>query len=326
MKILLISNEYTRPGRICNPIIGRIIRSLESNLEVESVNFCPFKNQFRNFYEIRKAAKKVDIIHIQFGGLYSFLIWFCLIGINKPKVLTFHGTDIHAKEIKSTSSNLVKLKIWLSQKASFCSIFMFDKLGFVSDTLYPYIPKWIYNRMSEKFFMEPLGVDYDLFVPEDNESACKKLGIPIDKYVLFSDLSNTKLKRRDIASAIIDELGDGYKLLVMCKVKPELVPTYINATDFIILTSDEEGSPNITREALSLNKMVFSVDVGDVKQQLQGLTNSCIISRNPKEAAYTIRECLAKPYVDNTRETLRNRIDFTSIANDVIRVYKDLLK
>ena len=325
MRILIVSNEYQRPGMVGNPIIQRIIHSLERNKEVERVDFCPFRNDFRSFCDIRKAAKVVDVIHIQFGGLYSFLIWFCLIGINKPKLLTFHGTDIHAKEIKTTKSYLIKLKIWLSQKTSFCSIFMFDKLGFVSDTLYPYIPNWIKNKESSKFFIQPLGVDYELFKPENKEQACRKLGIPVQKYVLFSDLSHTLLKRRDIAAAIIEQLDEGYNLLIMCKVNPELVPTYINATDFVILTSDEEGSPNITREALSLNKRVFSVDVGDVRQQLEGLKNSAIISRDPQKAADTIRKYLAHPYIDNTRERLRERIDFTEIANGILDVYKELL-
>ncbi len=325
MRILIVSNEYQRPGKICNPIIGRIIHSLESVKEVDQVDFCPFKNTIKSFYDIRKAAKKVDVIHIQFGGLYSFLIWFCLVGINKPKLLTFHGTDIHAKEIKTAKSYLVKFKIWLSQKTSFCSIFMFDKLGFVSDTLYPYIPKWIKKKAGDKFFIQPLGVDYCLFQLEDKELACQKLGIPNDKYVLFSDLSHTLLKRRDIASAIIDELGDGYKLLIMCKVKPDLVPAYINASDFLILTSDEEGSPNITREALSLNKRVFSVDVGDVKQQLDGLENSAIIPRDPRKAAELIRLNLTCPYIDNTRVKLKKRLDFIEIAKGIVGVYQDLL-
>lgn len=40
----------------------------------------------------------------------------------------------------------------------------------------------------------------------------------------------------------------------MCGVKPDEVPYYINACEFALLTSDEEGSPNIIREVLSLNK------------------------------------------------------------------------
>ena len=326
MKILLISNEYTKPGRIGNPIIYRIQDALSANIKVDSVVFEPFKNNFKSFCDIRKASKKADVIHIQFGGLYAFLVWFCLIGIRKPKLLTFHGTDIHAREIKTTQSFLVKLKIWLNQKASFCSILMFDELGFVADTLIDYVPKWISHKYSEKLFVQPLGVDYKMFQPLNKAEACKQLGIEEKKYVLFSDKSNTVLKRRDFAEAIIRELGNGYELLVMCGVKPEEVPVYINACDFVILTSDEEGSPNIIREALSLNKQIFSVDVGDVKQQIEGLNNSSIISRELKEATMVISKTLQLPYTDNTREALRYKIDFEMIAGKLVDIYSDLLK
>lgn len=325
MKILLVSNEYTKPGRLGNPIMYRISEALQGCHDVESVEFVPFKNSLKSFYEIRAAAKKTDIIHVQFGGIYAFLVWFCMIGIKKPKLLTFHGTDIHAKEIKTVKSYLVKLKIWLNQKASFCSIFMYDKLGFVANTLLNYIPKWITLHCKDKMFIQPLGVDYAMFTPMCKADACKLLNIEKKKYVLFSDKSNTTLKRRDIAEAIIKEIGLEYKMLIMSGVTPKQVPLYVNASDFILLTSDEEGSPNITREALSLNKRVFSVDVGDVKQQINGLKNSSIISRDPKEAATLIKQKLLEENIENTRELLREKLDFKQIANTMVDIYIDLL-
>ena len=60
---------------------------------------------------------------------------------------------------------------------------------------------------------------------------------------------------------------DGYNLLAMCGVSPEQVPNYLNSSEAVLITSDIEGSPNIVREALALNKRVFSFDVGDVGKQ-----------------------------------------------------------
>lgn len=325
MKILLVSNECYTLGKIGNPIIGRIIQSLSHNQIVERVDFCHFSNHFSDFVKIRKVAKLSDIIHVQFGGLYALLIWLCLIGVSRPKLLTFHGTDIHAKAIKTSKSLLVKLKIWINQKASFVSILLFDRLGFVSETLLQYIPEFILGKSKDKFFIQPLGVDYELFIPTSKEESLRELNLEDGKYALFSDISGTPIKRRDIAEEIINRLGNGYQLLVMSKVRPELVPVYINACDFVILTSDEEGSPNITREALTLNKLVFSVDVGDVKQQLEGLENSAIISRDPQEAAKTIKYMLSIPYIDNTRETLKERIDFNSLSDKMVKIYDELL-
>ncbi len=326
MKILLVSNEYPRFGKTSNPIIGRLKNALESDKRVNHVEFCPFTNKVSDFCRIRNKAMDADIVHIQFGGLYAFLVWVGLIGMSKPKLLTFHGTDIHAKAIKTTKSYLIKLKILLSQKTSFLSILLFDKLGFVSDTLITYVPKWIQRKCKDKLFIQPLGVDYKLFSPTAKEESLELLGLDDYKYVLFSDISGTPIKRRDIAESIVDKLGGDYRLLIMSKVKPEMVPVYLNACDFVLLTSDEEGSPNITREALALNKRVFSVDVGDVKQQLEGLNNSVIVSRNPDEAVRVILQKLAEPYTDDTRESLREKIDFEKIGTRIVDIYVNLIR
>lgn len=54
-------------------------------------------------------------------------------------------------------SYLMKLKFFLSQKTSFLSVLLFDKLGLVSDTLIPYVPKWILRKCKDKIFIQPLG-------------------------------------------------------------------------------------------------------------------------------------------------------------------------
>ena len=107
----------------------------------------------------------------------------------------------------------------------------------------------------------------------------------------------------------------------MSGVNPNIVPYYINACDFVLLTSDEEGSPNIIREALSLNKAVFSVDVGDAAFQLEGLHNSSIISRDPHKAAITIDEKMSMDYTDNTRETRQEQLDFVKVNKRVVDLY-----
>ena len=181
------------------------------------------------------------------------------------------------------------------------------------------------STLQRKGFVQKLGVDYKLFVPTTQLDAQTLLGIELGKYALFSDVSNTLIKRRDIAEAIIKELGGEYMLLVMCGVSPNIVPKYINACEFVLLTSDEEGSPNIIREALSLNKRVFCVDVGDAKKQLEGLRNSCIISRNPKEAAIIIRELLGETYTDNTRQTKGDVLNFASCCQNELNLYETLI-
>ena len=324
MKILIVSNEYQSEKRQGNPIVNRIMVATEKDKRVDSVSFCPFFNRLSCFPIIRRSAKGVDVVHIHFGGVYALLIWFSLIGVRIPKVITFHGTDIHGKEAKTTKSILAILRIRLNQLSSVLSFFLFDKVGLVSETLISYVPRFVYQATKRKVFVQPLGVDYDLFKIVPKTEALEKLGLRNAHYVLFSDKTNTPLKRRDLAEAIVKLLGN-YELLLMCGVRPELVPNYINASDFTLLTSDEEGSPNIVRESLALNKRVFSVDVGDVGSQIRGLCNSMIISRDPQIAASQIENSLKIPYTDNTRFLYKDRMDFSRIIKDVVDIYDALI-
>ena len=322
--VLLISNQHPNENGIGNPIMYRMEQALLRNKRVSKVKFVPFFNNLKSLWRIRHTASDFDIIHIHFGGLYALIIRIILIGIAKPMFITFHGTDIHAKSLQSAKSRLLRWKIILNQKASFMSIRLFDRCGFVSESMLDYIPQNIKKKYNHKFFIQSLGVDYNTFTISSKEKAQDDLHFPRGKYILFSDVSNSSIKRRDLAEAIVAHLGTHYKLLVMCGVKPSDVPTYINASDLVLLTSDEEGSPNIIREALALNKPFFSVKVGDPAKQLEGLENSTIISRNPIEAANTIKEYMSKEYVDFTRTKLQDVLDFNIINERIIDLYEQL--
>lgn len=322
MKVLLVSNQHPNEQGVGNPIMYRMRNALQEDERVEKVEFVPFYNSLGAIKNIRSVASKYDVVHIHFGGLYALILWFALIGVKGKKFITFHGTDIHAKALKTAKDWKERLKIHLNQKASFLSIRLFDRCGFVAKEMMDYVPSCLNKPMQKKAFLQPLGVDYTSFMVMEKTTARKELGKNDDKkLILFSDVSNTSIKRRDIAENIVSVLGDEYELMIMCGVKPNEVPYYINACDFALLTSDEEGSPNIIREVLSLNKPFFSVEVGDAAMQLAGLQNSCIISRDPKEAAATIREYINKDYTDNTREKLRERLDFTRINRGVVDKY-----
>lgn len=323
MKVLLISNQGMTDGIIGNPVMLRMRDSLLADERIENVLMLRCKNPLLVRKELREKANKSDVIHIHFGGMYALLTWFLLMGINRPKLITFHGTDIHAKTIKTTKSIASKIRIKLNQWASFISIYLFDKVGFVAEDMMCYIPKNVKKYLLKKCFIQKLGVDYNTFIEIDKKEAKSRLKLTDSiKYVLFSDISGGSIKRRDIAIRIVEKLGEPYHLLIMCGVNPNEVPVYINACDFVLLTSDEEGSPNIIREALSLNKPVFSVEVGDARKQLEELENSAIISRDPYEAACAIKDVLDKPYSDNSRETKRSLLDLNEITKEVINIYE----
>ena len=320
MKVLLVSNQRPDANGVGNPIIVRMMKAMQTDERVDA-SFLPFANSLSSLMTIRKAAKHADVVHIHFGGLYALLVRLFLIRVRAVKFITFHGTDIHAKSISTTKGMLKKAKVKLNQYASFLSLPLFRRVGFVAEAMIPYVPASLRRREGGKFFVQKLGVDYALFRPMEKSASMRRLQLPDGHYILFSDINNTHIKRRDIAEKIVECMADGRRLLVMSGVSPDEVPHYINVCDFLLLTSDEEGSPNIVRECLAMNRPVFSVAVGDVEQQLKGLANSCIISREPQQAALQIAEHMALPYVDDTREKRRQMLDFNELNQSVIELY-----
>ena len=328
MRILLVSNQACNPNVVGNPILHRMKMSLSNDKRVETVDFVKFRSKkpLKSLMEIRHEARQHNIVHVHFGGLYSLMVRAFLIGTKCHKIITFHGTDIHAKAVKTTKSKLRRTKIRVNQWASFACIKWYEAAGFVSDEMKNYVPSRLLRKYQNRMFAQPLGVDYHLFTPISQEQAREQLGINSGYQVLFSDVHNSSVKRRDIAEQIIAQLGEDYHLLVMCGVKPDQVPIWINACDFVLLTSDEEGSPNIIRESLALNKRVYSVDVGDARRQIDGLRDSTIISRVPEEAANQIRQSLGDTYTDNSRETHRDIIDFDIINKHMVDRYERMME
>jgi glycosyltransferase involved in cell wall biosynthesis len=58
----------------------------------------------------------------------------------------------------------------------------------------------------------------------------------------------------------------------------------MNAADVLLVTSFTEGSPTVVQEAMACNLPVVSVDVGDVRERLQGVA-ACevVVGRDPNE-------------------------------------------
>lgn len=59
---------------------------------------------------------------------------------------------------------------------------------------------------------------------------------------------------------------------------------------------------------------------------MEGLNNSVIVSRDPDDAVNVMLQKLAEPYTDNTRESLRGKIDFEKIGSKIVDIYERLLR
>jgi glycosyltransferase involved in cell wall biosynthesis len=129
--------------------------------------------------------------------------------------------------------------------------------------------------------------NFESFYPIDKNTAKDRLNLKkTNKYILFSDISSSNVKRLDLAKSIEVELkkhDPNYSLLVMSGVDPNMVLYYINSSDFLLLTSDNEGSPSIVKECLLCNTPVYSYDVGDINQFISSESGMVINRKLPIE-------------------------------------------
>ena len=104
---------------------------------------------------------------------------------------------------------------------------------------------------------------------------------------------------------------------------PDELPRH--ETDVLVLTSIQEGSPTVVKEALACNLPVVSLDVGDVRQRLEGIAG-CEVCGD--EQAQTIATSLER--VLRIRERINGReaiadLDERLLTQKLIRIYKSVL-
>ena len=123
---------------------------------------------------------------------------------------------------------------------------------------------------------------------------------------------------------------------------PDVVATYMNAADCLLLTSWSEGSPNVIKEAMACGCPIVTTDVGDVNERLEGL-EGCYVAKTEhpvvneetqrlygKENAEALAECLAKVLGNPMRTKGNERIiqDGLTIeltAKKIIKLYDECI-
>ena len=294
-KVAIISNQRTHSNiKNGNPVLVNLIDLLNKTKKIEVVGFT-VKNLIPSYSQIIKIAS-FDILHVHFGGLHCLFIF--LLFPFKTKIVTFHGTDLHGSYGHKNFKNYIK-KI-INKFISLFSIILANHVGLVSVSLKKYIIFSLF--FNNKIFHNQLGVDYEKFYPL-NKNNCKKIfGLKKEKkYFLFSSISSSKVKRFDLAKEMVSKLGSPFELVQLTGIKYLDVVKYINACHALIITSDNEGSPNIVRECLACNVPVFSFDVGDLKDLSKKGNGIYLIDRDPSSAINIIKSKLDIA-VDSRRE------------------------
>jgi glycosyltransferase involved in cell wall biosynthesis len=205
------------------------------------------------FYESVLAAvtEPYDLVHANYGLTAPA----ALAQPRRPVVVSLWGSDLFG--------TYGWLSAWCARRASGVIVMSQE----MNDTL------------DAEAQVIPHGVDLETFRPLSRERARETVGWSREGVdVLFPYDPERGVKNYPRARRVLDRAGSVLdrpaRLRVVTGVDHTEMPTYLNAADALLLTSQSEGSPNAVKEALACDTPVVATDVGDVAEYTDPLAYS----------------------------------------------------
>ena len=294
MKILIVANQNT--GKMSPFVVEQMEALRKEGCEVDTYGVVGHGvlGYLKNLPALKEKIKeyKPDIVHAHYGlsGLLATLQRVV------PVVVTYHGSDIHSRGI------LLELSRAAMKRAAY-NVFVTEKLKQIA----------VYKKGN--CCVQACGLNLDEFMVISRQEARNELGWKVgQKKVLFSSSFDRTVKNAPLAKAVL-ELVPEAELVELKGFNRHQVQLAMNAADCLLLTSLNEGSPTVIKEAMAVGTPIVSVDVGDVSDVTVG-TTGCFISKsyNADELAGLIRKALAFEGKTNGRE----RIIELGLSNDLI--------
>jgi glycosyltransferase involved in cell wall biosynthesis len=261
----------------------------------------------RNLPLLKKKIKAFcpDVIHAHYGlsGLFANL------QRHVPVVATYHGSDINDKKVLPFSKMAMRLSAW--------NVFVSRK------TLEIAKPK-------KKYILLPCGIDLSDLQLTDRAESRRKMGLQDDrKYILFAGAFDIPVKNAPLAKDTVACLQENQtELLELKGYTREEVILLMCAADAFLMTSLTEGSPQVIKEAMACGCPIVSVDVGDVKERVEGL-EGCFVSdsRDPNDLANLIGKAFAfGRKTDGRKKIVADRLDNRLVAKQLFEIYERVLR
>jgi teichuronic acid biosynthesis glycosyltransferase TuaC len=309
MKVLFVCSGNSNYGIV--PFIKRQGKSIIK--EGINLDFYPIKgNGIKGYLKsIKPLAKHIknnnyDIIHAHYGivGLVCGLTF-----SRKPIVLSIMGSDaygrfdINGKRVFSSYFEMLLTQIALLFTSS---IIVKSKNIF---NLVPY---------KKKTKILPNGVDFELFKPNSNY-------LIKNNVLCLSDPKDSRKNFKLVQEAISLLNNKNINLVNPYPIKPDDFPKYLNDSSVFVLSSYNEGSPNVVKEAMACNIPVVSTNVGDVEEVIKNTDGCYLVGFSAEDVAKKIKKTLQL----NKRTTGRHDIEHLNskvVAKKIIAIYNTILK
>jgi glycosyltransferase involved in cell wall biosynthesis len=242
-----------------------------------------------------------DVIHAHYGlsGLLANL------QRRVPVVTTYHGSDINDKKVLPFSKTAMRLSAW--------NVFVSRK------TLEIAKPK-------KKYILLPCGIDLSDMQLTEKAEARRKMNLQFDgKYILFAGAFDIEVKNAPLAKDAVACLQEGQtELLELKGYKRDEVTLLMCAADAFLMTSQTEGSPQVIKEAMACGCPIVSVDVGDVKERVEGVEGCFVsVSRNPNDLANLLGKAFAfVGKTDGRKKIVADGLDNQQVAKQLVEIYE----
>lgn len=260
------------------------------------------KGYLGNLSALKRKIKEFrpDMVHAHYGlsGLLANL------QRKVPVVVTYHGSDINDPEVRGYSKIAMRLSAW--------DIFVSRKTMEIAQ------PK-------KKYALIPCGIDLSDQQLTNTKEARQQMHLSFDKrYVLFSGAFDNAVKNAPLAQEAVALLHDEPAELHELKgYSREEVTLLMCAADAFLMTSFTEGSPQVVKEALACGCPIVSVDVGDVRERIEGV-DGCFVSdtREPEALAQLLQKAIAFEGKTKGRDKLlADGLDNRMVAQQLMKIY-----
>lgn len=318
MKVLFASSGNSHYGIV--PFIknqGESLRKKGIQVDFFPVLGHGISGYLKNAKKLKKQvkSKNYDVIHAHYSliGLVAMLAL-----TKKPIVVSLMGSDAYGdydiNGKRKSGSYFPMLVTQLIQP-------FVNAIVVKSEN----ILKYVYRKNIAS--LVPNGVDFNRFKPMDKAECRKLLNLPQNKsIILYLANSEDPRKNYQLLEKSIPHIKKKYvEIINPYPIKNEDFPLYLNACDVFVLTSYNEGSPNVIKEAMACDCPIVSTDVGDVKKVIKGAKGCFLTSFDEIDLADKIDKALLL----NTRTSGRKHIDHLreeKIAEKLINIYKSTLK
>lgn len=307
MKILFVSSGNSRYG--IAPFIksqGESLINLGHQVEFFTIKGKGITGYLKSIKPLKThiKSKNYDVIHAHYG-LTGLIVALCR--IRKPIVLSIMGSDAYGSfDINGKRQFSSYIDMILTQIALVFS----TKIIVKSNKLLKYIP------YKKKANVLPNGVNFERFKPKEYFNSGK---------ILF--LADTSNPRKNFA--LLKEAFDlldckACELIAPYPIDPVEIPSTINNAGVLVLTSFNEGSPNIIKESMACNIPIVSTNVGDVEEVIKDTEGCFITSFDKNDLATKLKKALLFGKRTNGRANISHLNDKV-IADKLLNIYKEAI-